>query len=410
MQGSFSLGSLLGTLSHSWKFLVIATLACAILAVALALLLPPRYRSGASLLPESDERGLSLAGMLGQAGIPLVSALLEQGGSADLQREILLSANLAQRVVAGLDLYATFELDQERAKDPAAAQQAAVAKLKAGLEAEVLPASQVLIFSVEAKDPGLCRDIALRYIEELERFNRELVQDSGRRKRVFLESRYASSQGDLAQAQDALAEFSAQNGVVHLPAELESQLALLAEMNRRLILKQLERAALAQDAAKDFPALRRIDAEIQVLRIKLAEFEAGKTDAVMRLKALDELPALALQYYELQRELRIQQEIANLLVQQLEQARLEESNDVPRLKVLDAPQAPTLPSWPPKKLLVVAITGLGFLLLCVFVLLRDFLRRVREAPQDKFGDWRWLLGGSARKTLKPRSFDHGQDA
>ncbi|MBN2170326.1 MAG: hypothetical protein JW819_03265 [Candidatus Krumholzibacteriota bacterium] len=392
MQETFSLGTLLGILWRHRFLVIVVTLAVALAAVPIALLLPRQYVASASIMPESERSANPLVGMLAQNLSGLALDFLGSSNPARIQREILASFTVRQRVVEGLDLYKPYALAELRGEDPQAALWEAVTKLANDTRLEILEQSDVLVFSVRSREAELSRRIAERYLAELERFNREMLQEAGRRKRVFLAARLDRVRADQDAAREALRAFAARHGVVYLPSELESQLALVAELNKRLVLKELERAALAQDAAPASPARRRVDAEIAVLRGKLREMETGGEESDLHFPALDSLPALTLEYFRLQRELTVQQGIGELLLQQVEQARLQETSDVPMVRILDPPRRPILPAWPRKKLIVIAAALAGFVLACLLALARDFLDRVRRDEGGRYGAWRWLAG------------------
>ena len=392
MQETFSLGTLLGILWRRRILVIVVTLAAAVAAVPVALLLPRQYIASASIMPEQESQTSPLAGLLAQNFGSLAMNFLSGSTPSRIQLEILASFTVRQRVVEGLDLYEPYDLTELRDEDPQSALWEAVAKLGSDTRLEILEESDVLVLNVSSRDGELSRRIAERYLVELDRFNRETLQEAGRRKRVFLAARLDRVRADQEAAREALREFSARHGVVHLPAELESLLALVAELNQRLVLKELEHAALAQDAAPASPALRRVDAEIAVLRGRLEEMETGGGEAGLRLPALDSLPALTLEYYRLQRELAVQQGLGELLLQQVEQAGLQEASDVPTVRVLDPPRRPILPAWPRKKLIVVATALAGFVLACLLALARDFLDRVRRDEGGRYAAWRWLAG------------------
>jgi tyrosine-protein kinase Etk/Wzc len=395
MQESFSIGVLLGIFVRRRRLVILGTLAVAILAIVVSLFfLQRKYVASASLLPDDQEASSPLSALLGQAGLPFgLAALGGGGGSAEIHREILGSYRVCQRVVEALDLCGAYDLDDARVEHPAAAEQAAVAKLQSNLSVNIDDRSGVLRVAVAAATPTLARDIVARFVDELDRFNQELVREAGRRKEHFLTERLGEANADLSKAQDAMKDFSAKEGVVHLPSELEAELSLVGELTRQLVFKELERASLAQDTAPDAPASRRLDAEIEVLRNQLDTLEhGGKTDSALRLKPLSELPALTLRYYELKRELSIQEEIANLLVQQLEQARLQAANTVPTLRVLDPAREPTLPAWPRKKLVVGGATLLGFMFFCLLALLLEFRERVLLNQGGRWQSWQWMPG------------------
>ncbi len=78
--------------------------------------------------------------------------------------------------------------------------------------------------------------------------------------------------------------------------------------------------------------------------------------------------------------------------QQIEQAKLQEHNDIPTLKILDAPRVPTLAVWPRKKLIVIAATMLGFILACLLALTLDFRDEIKNNRNGKLEAWQWLPG------------------
>ncbi len=397
MQTSLSIGSILGLLYRHAKLLILGTFLIALVSALISMFLIPRvYLSSATLLPEEQESVSPLATLLGQTGLPFLG--MGGGGSAEINREILASYGVCRRVLERLDLYEPYELEEARAEDPLGAEQAAVARLQGNLEQVIDDRSGVLRLLVTAPAPELSRDIAVALVEELDRFNRDQVQESGRRKLVFLTSRQEQADNETADARQALQEFAEREGVVHLPSELEAELQLVAELNRQLVFKELERASLAMDAAGESPALARVDAEIGVLREKLYGLEHGDDNSSLRFKPLARLPELSLTYYQLRRNLEIQREIGDLLIQQIEQAQLQADNDVSTLRLLDAPRVPTLPVWPRKKIIVLAAAVLGFLMLSLLALWLEFLSAVRANRDGSWVNWQWLPGASRRSS------------
>jgi tyrosine-protein kinase Etk/Wzc len=394
MQASFSIGALLGMLVSRRRLIFAGTAAITLIAVLASLyFLPRKFVSGASLLPDAEASpGSSLSSLLGQAGLPFDLAAFGGGGSAEIHREILGSYSVCRNVVEGLQLYEAYGLANLRREHPQAAQQEAVARLQADLAVDIDDASGVLRFAVLAPTPSLAKAIAGRLVAELDSFNLAAQREAGDRRASFLSERLAVAERELDRARAALRDFSASEGLVHLPAELEAELALVGELNRQLVFKELERATLNQDALPEAPALRAVTAEIAVLRAQLAALDDGGEGAPPGLKPLRELPALALRYYELRREMGIQEEISNLLVQQLEQSRLQAANTVSTLRVLDSPREPTLPVWPRKKLIVAAAALVAFVVFSAMALWLEFLARVRRNAEGRWESWQWLPG------------------
>jgi uncharacterized protein involved in exopolysaccharide biosynthesis len=86
---------------------------------------------------------------------------------------------------------------------------------------------------------------------------------------------------------------------------------------------------------------------------------AKGTDSEVLLR-LHDLPRLALQYAELQREVMAQEKVYEFLTAQLEEARIREARDLETVKVLDEAVPPIKRARPRRSLIVVLSTLLAF--------------------------------------------------
>ena len=99
--------------------------------------------------------------------------------------------------------------------------------------------------------------------------------------------------------------------------------------------------------------------------------------------AITSVPALALEYGRLARDLKVQETLYALLISQYEQAKLTEARDTPTVQVLD-PAIPAERKSRPKISLNLLIAGMLSLLIGIFwAFFREALnrRKARPSPQ-----------------------------
>ncbi len=135
------------------------------------------------------------------------------------------------------------------------------------------------------------------------------------------------------------------------------------------------------------PEILRLQSEIQEIRRQLTDMQrgsdSGNGDGLDR--SLESLPELGKQYAYLLREVTIQERLYELLIEQLYQARIKETETMPVVQVLDEASVPVY-----KKSLPVAKAGilaalLGFLLGVFLVQAEEWWRRYEWRQADAVG-------------------------
>jgi len=130
---------------------------------------------------------------------------------------------------------------------------------------------------------------------------------------------------------------------------------------------------------------------ITELRKQLQIMESGKAGKDRlpgdRLRpAITSVPALALEYGRLTRDLKVQETLYALLVSQYEQAKLTEARDTPTVQVLD-PAVPVERKSRPKISLNLLIAGILSMLIAIFwAFVREALdrRKAQLSPHPSF--------------------------
>jgi uncharacterized protein involved in exopolysaccharide biosynthesis len=150
--------------------------------------------------------------------------------------------------------------------------------------------------------------------------------------------------------------------------------ALLARLNTFTV-EQLQFQSRQQ---REF-AEHRLEAAQQELR----KAEEEEVVFLQRNQIFERSPVLRARYARLQRAIQIKQEIVLTLARSYEQARLEETRDVPTLTVLEAAVPPARKSWPPRGLITLGGLLLGLTAGMASVWLADWLK---EATRERRPD------------------------
>jgi len=94
-----------------------------------------------------------------------------------------------------------------------------------------------------------------------------------------------------------------------------------------------------------------------------------------------DIPALAFEYAQLQRDLLVQGEIFKLLTQQYELAKLNAQGQEPAFQVLEPAEAPDKKSGPSRGMLCVVVTMAAFFMAVLAAFVLEAIKKIRDDPQ-----------------------------
>jgi capsule polysaccharide export protein KpsE/RkpR len=241
---------------------------------------------------------------------------------------------------------------------------------------------KVIQVKVEATDPVVAADMANFYIAHLDRLNRVVTVSKAGQNRQFLERRLGETHLSLAKAEEALKEFQTQNKTVAVDAQSKAMIEAGAQLQGQISAHEVQLQVMGHYLLPDNPELARVQSGLTELKRQLALLESGKGGKGMlpgdRLHpAMITVPALALQYGRLMRELKVQETLYTLLISQHEQAKLAEARDTPTVQILDR-AVPADEHSRPKVALNVLIAGLlGLTIGILLALFRENLEQPR---------------------------------
>lgn len=338
------------------RMILATTLAAAVLAAIVSLIIPKTYTATARILPPKEKSGGGLAALSGQLGglAALAGASLGGASNADLMVGMLESRTIADRIIDRFDLLTVY--DAELRID-------AQEKLLDNLDASVNKKDSILTLSVDDHDPQRAADLANAFIEELDQLSRHLNLTEASRQRTFLEGRLVEVNSDLANAEDALRAFQEKHGAIQVDEQAKSIIDLLGELKGKLMAAQVQLGVTQRFASGNNADVDRLQTQIRELRSRIRDMEQGQGERAVGdiFLPTQQIPDLGLRYARLLRDVKVQETIFELLTQQYELAKMEEAKDSPTIQVLDSAVVPEKKSKPRRMLIVMLAVMLALI-------------------------------------------------
>ena len=357
------IGEIAATLLRHWGLLAAFTGLGFLLALGYALRIPNQYTSTAQLMPP-DPQSLSSTSMLSAlSGLGYVSpgmaGLMNTRTTGSTTIGILGSRTSLDDIVNRFDLRQVYHCKLSvDARDRLLAQTTFAEDKKSGL----------ITISVLDQDPNRARDIAAAYVDELDKLVNRVSTSSARRERIFLEQRLKSIKDELDASSRALSQFSSRNATLDIQRQGQATVEEASRVEGQLMLAQSELSGLKANLTDDNPRVRAVRARIDELQRQLRKLSgAGEGADGSDLKAdemfpsVRKLPLLGVTYYDLYRQVTMQENIYETLTKQYELAKVQEAKEVPPIKVLDEPVPAERKTPSHKRIIVLLGTWIGAL-------------------------------------------------
>ena len=328
-----------------------------LLVVLISLFLPKWYTASTSILPpEGESGGLTLPS--GLATLTSLSGGLSLPGAAtpsDVFAAILKSRSVAERVIEKNGLLKVY-----RTKDL----QEAMQTLHSHTNIDVSPEGIIRI-KVTEKDPKLAARVANSLVKALDGVNREKSTSRAKSARIFIEERLDSTRAELHRAEERLKEFQEKHQAISLSDQTKAAIEKAADLRAEKVLLEIQLGVLRQSMGNNHPQVQRLRTQIGEYTRQLRRMECGGKGEEFTLP-FSQVPFLSLELARLTRNLKVEEEIFELLTQQYEQAKIQEKRDTPTVQVLDEAIPPTQKSKP-KRSVLVGLAGLLSLFVGVFL-------------------------------------------
>lgn len=340
----------------------------------ISLLLPKIYASTTSLLPPQQEgtlqSGMAAAQFAGTLGV-LGGGFLGMKSPADLWIGILKSETIRDAVIVRFNLVEVFGVKTLEEARNVLIQRVKITKSK----------EDIISITVEDKDPKRAAGLATAFVEELDKFNKNIVMTSGGRMRAFVEKRLTEAQEGLSRTEEAVKDFQNKNSAVKLDDQSKAIIEAIGTLKGQLMAKEVELQTFLSYATPNNPRSEILKAEIGELRQGLREMEEGKRGNHPSPKSIfiptARIPDLLLQYARLLRDAKIQLTLYELMTQQYEMARIQEAKDSPTVQVLDVAKVSEKKIKPKRKQIVLLSIFSSMFISVILAFLLEFAGKTK---------------------------------
>jgi len=362
---------------------------CLIVAI-ISLLLPSWYRATTTILPPGSE-ALSLgaaSSLMGTAsGLAASFSLPFMASPSDIIAAILKSRVVGEAVVEKENLMEAYKtLSMEKA----------LRELASRVSIHVTQEGLISL-SYEDKDRIRSAKVANRFVQEMDRINQETSSSQAKNARMFIEERLGQTQRELTRSEENLRRFQEENKTILLDDQMKAAIEKAANLKAEMVSSEIDLNVLSKTLSFSHPQIKSLRSKISEIKKQLEILELGNQKEDSEEKTvLDvpfaEVPSLSLKLARLIREVKIQEGVFELLTQQYEQYKIQETKDTPTIQVLDRAVPPEKRARP-KRALLVGLSGiLSIFASTVFVFGLEYFKRSKQKDPQAVERLELLLG------------------
>jgi len=347
--------------------------------------LPNRYEAEALVLIDEEGGGGGIADAIAQTGLSMLPGLSipSDGGYGELAVRLLAGNTIVDTIVDEFDIVARYKI-KRFVKDNARKEVREYSTVK--YESE----TRTVSIAYEDREPQFAAGVVNRMVELLDlRFSAVGVNREAR-KRDMLQEKLVDIEKDIIDLEEEIQAFQRRYDTIDPQTYAREHITILAEMRARLIAKEIEANTYAQLTRIDDPVAARMRAEREQLEQTIADMERlyfGGTESGSRNSNNTEnefseadIPELAVRFGRMERELRVQSKIYEVLRQQYEVARLSAEGEELIFQVLEVADVPVLKSGPSRSVIVIVATFGAFFFSVVVTFIINAVSNIRNNP------------------------------
>lgn len=228
---------------------------------------------------------------------------------------------------------------------------------------------QPYILRVELANASMAADVANTYLELVAKHLNSAEYDMARRNTGIIREQYEFFATALREAEASLRSFQEKHGIIFLDSQTAATVGLVAQIEARIVKKQIELEALQESL--ESPILRKRTNEIAALKDTLNElkgeqegliFTTGLPETGGRSAVLSGAPQLRIEHQKLRRDVNLAEQACLTLQAQLTAAKIQEEKEAIAFVVVDPAIVPVKPSHPNRGMFFLFGAMLGLLL------------------------------------------------
>jgi tyrosine-protein kinase Etk/Wzc len=374
-----SLLDLLIVVAERKRMVLRVTLACAVLAIIVSLLLPVRYAGTVTLLPpqEGSSMGGALASQLGNLG---GMAALAGGGLGIKNPNDRYVSMLQSRTVEDA-MIQRFGLMQEYHKRLLSD---ARKELEGRTTVDGSTKDNLIRLSVEDHNADRAAGLANGYVEEFRDLSQHLAITEASQRRLFFQQELEQAKNNLANAEEALEQTEQKTGVIQPDSQARALIESAASLRAQITAREVQIQGMQTYATGANSELIQAQQELAGLRAQLAKLGGSEDTSgseILIPKGL--VPKAGMEYVRRLRDVKYYETIFDILARQFEVAKLDEAKEGALIQVIDPAMVPDRKSFPKRGLIVLGATVVGFIFGVFYALLQAGFEHMKRNPDER---------------------------
>ena len=354
------------------EFIIKTTLVAMVVVAVISLFIPPTYLAETKILPPQGGNSSMSSIMASQMGIS--ASVLGVKSTNDLYMALVKTRGVADYVIDKHDLMSEYKnKSREGTRRILAANLVVQDDKKSGL----------ITIGFQYQKPGKAAEIANAYIEGLQSINNSLAVTEAGQRRLFFEEQLKNAKENLIKSEENLKYFQQRTGTIKIDDEAKAVISTVAEMRANISAKEVQLRVMRSYATTENPDLQRLQDETLALKEELRKMESKNRPGDDSVPTVGKMSSLSTEYIRRMREYRYNEALYEILMKQLEAAKLDESKDAALVQIVERAEAPE-DRIKPQRRKMVSNTGIIVLILSVIsVFLASYYRGLVSNPASK---------------------------
>jgi len=362
------------------NFIIKVTLGFAVIAAIISLVMSPIYKAETKILPPVNGGSGIATQLMNQLG--QLSAIAGIGGvptsgkaPSELYIGLLKSRTVLDRMVDRFDLMKLYRTSYR--------QNARNKLLDDVLSVRDDRKSGIITINVEDKDPKRAAEMANAFVEELQKLNTGLAITQASQRRLYFEEQLKAAKVSLTQAEEGMKSFQEKTGALHMESQAKAVLEGIGMLRAQIAAKEVELKVMRTYSTAQNPDLQRVEETLKGLRAELAKMEGRGGKGHDPLMPTGRMAEIGTDYAKQLRDLKFNEVLYGLLLQQYEAAKLDEAKDATTVQVIDTAVPPEKKVKPKRTSMVILAGIIGFFLSVFAAFLMEYRERANANPEDR---------------------------
>lgn len=365
-----SLLDLLLVLVKNKRLIIGIPAVCGLIAVGIALMITPIFTSKAVIMPPQQQSAGALAALGDLAGLAGISGGGALKNPSDLYVAMLETRPIQDALIDRFNLVARYDAEYRQDARNALSQ---VSVIKADKK------SGLISIEVDDEDPKAAANMAMAYVEELQKMTNSLAISEAARRRLFFEKQLEQAKESLKNAEVALRSTQEKTRIVSPQGQMTAIFTAIAQLRGAISAKEVEINALKTFATAQNPDLKVAQQELAALRSQLDRLQRDHpSEAGDYMVPSGRLAAGGIAFVQATRDVNYYETIFELLAKQFEIAKIDEAKESTLIQVVEK-SVPAERKSKPKRALIVILTVLSsFMLMILFAFIKEAFANAKK--------------------------------